>query len=652
MAAADGNPQGYNAAAVGRFASDTRPSAIIEETGSRLGTDGTERTDRIWIKAANWSIMEDQRAGRIGEWAAAGRRLFPIWVTPRYLSGLDWSWLSDVTATQGMRRLVGNADAVHVLFLKLLEEFRRESVPLRLAIEPIARKAESLDAMAEWLHAEFGPDTRAFVRFFLSADTILKLRLADNYMAAVSCRLELLTDAVRCFGFDDDVFGEEELRREQDVLTALLCRMSVGAQQFEIGWSMLSDSAVGRIGDAYSAYETVSQAVGNEEVRNLRRAVPYQFSNGAAADYEASNKDWPLVLVIGGIIDNFLTHPATGIESILSVRIRHDAFRREYETALHQVENCEIQGVGRDLGRHIAERFPPAIYREIQRWLDAHIHTKRKERPFALFDFTPSKSEMSQLVEVAAGRTLTEIIEMVFEWLRPRLDRDLAKVRRSLIRELAPALEKRIIAVRNEASPHGSSEEDVKRVADAVSGAVRRRTDELQQWFKVPDRDRDQSLTFDEVMNAVRQRFRLDHAAGRLHWPSLSETLRDRIVAPQNIRHLYDLLSEVVRNAIRHGAKGGSPTRIHIMQIKRKEEPILLFSNSRISGEPRSADVAGHPYRTVNDSLFGEGKSGLKKIAYLAASVLGYETAVSILERGSYFHLAIPLDIFGTEGRT
>ena len=634
-------PQGYLVASGVRLPCERRPCEILEETGKAVGDVGDARCDRIWINAANWSLMDDQVAGRMQTWIEAARARFPVWVQPRYLSGLDWFWLSGAMNSFGMRSLIGNVDMIYVLFLKQLEEFRRESVPLRVAIEPIVRKCRSTEEFSDWLHKHLGADASAFVRFFMTADTILKLRLTDNYMAAVSGRLDLLERAVKQFGFQPNVFSEEDYKREQDALTAMLGRMSVGARQFEIGWGMLADSAVERNRDAYSAYEAVSQAMAEDSVANTRRTSPFQYSNGATGDYESRNREWPMVLLIAGVIDTFLTQPTTGIEAILSVRIRHDALRREFEAAINQVENGRVSGASAGEVKRISREISPGVYREIQRWIDARVHTKRKNKPQALFDFIPTKGEMTELLRAAINRELSDIIELVFDWIKPKLENQLATARTSLANDLGPALQQRVQASRADLA-RARDNEDIKRVADAIAASLARRAVDLEEWFMVPEGDRNRSLSVEEVMNAVRQRFRLDIAQGRLMWGALPPHTAERIVAPEHIRHLYDLLSEIVHNAQKHAGQEQT-----LVRISRLGADAVVISNRKAPGERRNEEIEGHPYRTVHETLFGEGNSGLKKIAYIAASIVNTPIVINVQETRDYFHLIIPLAVLG-----
>jgi hypothetical protein len=541
--------------------------------------------------------------------------------------------------------MIGSADMVYVLFLRLLEESRRESVPLRVAFEPIARKTISSDELSEWLDKNLQHDTLAFVRFFLTADTILKLRLTDNYMAAVSLRLELLVRAVETRGYLPGIFEIGDLVREQEVLTGMLCRMSVGARQFEIDWDRLTETATERNRDAYSAFETLSQAFSDELVGVSRRTQPYQFANGATGEYESLSRDWPLVVVIGGIIDTFLTHPSGGLEAILSVRIRHDAFRREYESAILQVEGGPVVGVTPSQTRQIVQRIAPSLYREIQRWLEARMHTSKRDKSHAFFNFVPSKAEMTELLHLALGRDLEHIVRTVFDWIKPRLDEQLMSVRKSLVDDLGPLLELRVQQGRDSLEVNPREDSDAKRVADALAGCIKRRTVELEEWFRVPEQQRVESLQVAEVMNAVSQRFRSAHQKGELRWSNLATSVAHRIVGPVHVRLLYDLLSEVVHNAKKHS--GIAQTYVRISRLGGQNGQTLIISNLMSTSRSSDYEVSGHPFQTLNDALFGERKSGLQKIAHMAASMANSETSIRVIERHKYFHLLVPIGAIG-----
>lgn len=638
-------PQGHNCVVTGRFPSIEDSSKLLVSISRSFSRIKGTRADRVWIKVANWSVAVHQQEGRIAEWMARSREVFPIWIHPRYLSGLDWHWFSRIIKAIGVAELVGKTDAIYILFMRQLEEFRRESLILRISIEPIAKKAPTLADFRRWLFAELGNDSGPFVRYVLTADTIQKLKLTGNYVASISYRIALLEECIREYKFLDNVLEEKDLAREQDNLTAALSRMSVGARQFEIGWANLAEDAGMRTADAYAVYETISKALAIDAGANVKRSSSYQFSNGTTADYEAKNRDWPLVLVIGGVLDTFLTHPTSGIEAILSVRIRHDALRREFAAAVQQVATGAVVGVRPDKTREIVKSFEPEIYKEVQRWIDLHMHAARKSKSMAFFDFIPTKQEMANLVEQAKGMPLDDIIEQIFDWVRPKLDNHLKTARTSLVGDLREGLEKRVVGVASSLLSKRKDIAEVQRLADAIRATIARRCRDLQEWFKVPDGSRIHSLTLAEVMNAAGQRFSHELAQGRLLWRKIDPLIAQRVLTPEQIRHSYDLLSEVSHNALKRS--GVSQTTIRISRMMRKTGEVVVLSNLCVASETYTDLIDGHPYLSVHDSLFREGNSGLKKIASLAATLIKSPAQIEVIRRRRSFHLIIPIKAFG-----
>lgn len=641
------SPGGYQAIMAGAIKADIAPTRVVTEVTSALGRSGDSRKDRVWIKAANWALMPLQQSGRVEEWAKQARKKFPLWIEPRYLSGLDWYWLNSVMEKIGILPLRDSCDGVYILFMRQVEEGLRESVALRVAIEPIVNRSGGFAAFRSWVLQEFGRDSAGFVKLFLTADTIQKLRIAGNYTAALTDRVSMLEAAVQEHGFIPDVLSEEDFVKEVGQLTATLSRMSLGARQFEIPWTTLKSDAITRNNAAHDAYITMADAVAeNLAVTSAMREFTYPFANGAVARYEVRNRDWPLAVVVGGVIDTILSHPTLGIEAILSVRIRHDSFRREFAAAIQAVQQGNIAGVRRGSVSQLTQHFGPSLYREIQIWLDRHMHTSRKSKPEAFFNFSPSQRDMATLLEASAKvPSLEAIVDLVVQWAQPRLDDHLEATRDSLVNNLAPTLASRINEVKDQLIHQGGDRQEITRVAQAVGAAVARRATEIQEWFKVPEADRCQSLTVREVWQAVQERFRIDISQRRLRYSKIPATLAERVLAPTQIRHLYDLLSELTHNALKHSKLGMTPFRLHV--LRRQDSDCVVVSNLATPGDAFEERVQGHPYKTLHDSLFGEGKSGTKKVAYLAASIAREPLLVHTTRRTWCYHVLVPICSFG-----
>jgi hypothetical protein len=606
--------------------------------------DGKGRIDRLWISAANWSISQHQRNGKLQDWAQEARHTFPVWVEPKYLSGLDWRWLSDVISEVGVLPFRGQPNGVYVLFLRQLEENLREYTALRLALEPIVSRGDP-EGLFNWLADEFGQDALAIVRIVLLPDTNLKLRLADNYTAALTARLALLEACVKRFGFVDGFLSETDLAREALALTASLSRMSLGARQFELPWDTLKEAAITRNQFSYDAYETMLGAVSDSSaVTNTRRASTYPYSNGAVGEYEARNREWPLILTIAGIIDTFLSHPTGGMEAILSVRIRHDAFRRELVNAVQEVSRAPIPGVLRATIQRVAEAAELTLSREVNSWLDARMHTLRKGKEEAFFNFVPTRQEMTDLVAITAVEpSFEDIVDRVLEWVQPKLEGQLCTARHALEFGLGTSLQCQLQIIEQNADPEPGRPTDVATVAHAVATAIERRLKSLDEWFRIPETVRDRTLTLQEIYLAVQHRFQPKGRSGNIVFGALPTAYEGRIVSPEHIRHMYDLLSELVQNAVKHG--GRRVVRLRFTALETAGQTSLVISNPCNSSIPRITQIEGHPYETVHDTLFGEGNTGTKKVAYLAASIIKRPVSTVVESRRRSFHVAVPLEI-------
>lgn len=632
------------------------PSRALTDRASSLSQEREDSSDRVWIMAANWKAAELQHAGQIGAWASYARSAFPVWVHPRYLSGLDWFWLGEIEKRVGVARFQGNPDFVYILFLRLLEKFQRESVSLRLAVEPVAR-GKPLDDFANWLANNFGPSSVAFVRLFLTPETVLKLRLAGNYTAALTTRIVLLEKGVIQFGFLSGVLSEEDLLQEQESLTATLSRMSVGARQFEIPWATLKVDANARNRDTYSTYIAMGAALADGSTNsNSKRSIPYPYSNGASVEYDAPSKDLPLIFVIAGVLDTFLTHPSAGIESILSVRIRHDSFRREISYAIAAVHSSEMEGVRPSSLRKLAGELEHDVYREVQGWLDASMHTWRKDKPQALFKVIPTKSDMIELIDRAKPEfSLDGIIDVIFGWLRGRLEVCLHDTRKSLDISLYPAIERKLDNSGSRAQSRATSDDEGILIRQAYKSAIHRRISELHEWFRVPEEDRLHSLSVREVIQAVEQRFWPDVASGRLVIDRGAASVDDRLVDPQHIRPLYDMLSEVARNALKHSRLGR--TRVRVVRIRSGGRELVALSSScklasfSANDAFTSRSIQGHPSASLNAALFAEGKSGLEKIAYLCSHLAASALSIEVVVRRGSYHILAPAEAIGSDAQ-
>ena len=366
------SPRAYSALQKGFFRiGGKNTSQLIQYISSRIEETG-ECDDRMWIKRVQWKLMAFEATGKIKDWLDTAR--FNIDVAPSYISGIDWRWVDKVIAALRIDPFRGNSAGVYVLLLELLEQPNRGTNRLRIAIEPIAQSSRKVDGLLEWLINEYGEAATAFVRFFLSGDQIMKLRLADNYTAAISERIAALELCGKRFKLRGPLLTEEILAQEQTAFTASLIRINVGTNQFDVSWDVLVRDILADHADEFKAFSVFAKNPVIAEVLSLRSfSLKHQFSIGEVKEYRTRYIDWPSVSVILAAIDAFMRHPSQGIESILSIRIRHGLFEREILAAVKAVRNAQSTGInGSDL-RTFVPYFETDLKNAIQQWIDRYM---------------------------------------------------------------------------------------------------------------------------------------------------------------------------------------------------------------------------------------------------------------------------------------
>ncbi|WP_264810286.1 sensor histidine kinase, partial [Acetobacter orleanensis] len=607
---------------------------------SNFSVPSMPREDRIWICEVNWRLSQLQFAGHLQAWASTAREAFPAWVYPRYLSGLDWGWLESVIEKIGMKPFVGNDNGIYIFFLKQAELFQRESVAFRIAIEPKARRI-SPETFCLWLFDTYDKNAIAIIRISLMAEVILKLRLADNYMAALTLRVTFLEEAVKRFGFIDHLLSEKDLMQEEEALNANISRMSVGSNQFEITWLTLQVDTNSQNKQIYESYILMNNTL-HSSIASQKKKSNYLYDNGSSSEYNSFYSDWPLVMVICGIVNTFISHPTSGIESILSVRIRHDNFRREFSSAISILGRSYFAKVRGVMVDKLVKEFETKIYQEIQIWLDDKMHTKSIKHVNGVFDLIPNQEEMEALIRaVRPMDSLDGMIMVVFEWIKPKLTAQLKSVRENLTSKFSHMLSLRIEETENFLIDNGKDPEEVKSVSEAINSLVVRRARDLREWFKIPRERNSQKLKVIEIIIAVEQRFKMSINSGHLKISTLPLNIANSFIDPDHIRHFYDLISEIIHNCLKHAKK--HPVRIRFTNIGND----IVASNLTHLGEDKLENITGHPYQTLHDTLFGEGKSGTKKIAYLSSSIIRKGVTINFIRRKFSYHVKMPKKVFG-----
>jgi hypothetical protein len=269
---------------------------FIEESTDESFHRPNDYRSRLWIKATHWSLRNAERKIRISAWLDIVRR--DIRVAPSFLTGISWAWVDEIIRQVRLRPFRGSANGVYALLLAQIEDRTRDVTFLRAAIEPFVSSHETFTSFLRWLLSEYRDESVAFVRFFLSANNMLMLRLAPNYTAALSLRINALATCVKEFGFGA-LLDEDRFNQETNALTTSLLLMNVSAGQFEIPWEIFRNDISEKEADLYDVYVSFSRITNAlPALGKSKNTYLYPFRNGKVVSYEFSNDDWPLVFLI------------------------------------------------------------------------------------------------------------------------------------------------------------------------------------------------------------------------------------------------------------------------------------------------------------------------------------------------------------------
>lgn len=595
---------------------------------------------RCWIKKVHWELARLEREGRFREWMRTVLQEIPV--APAYLTGIDWGRFLKILDSLKVGTLRGDAAAAYCLLLHQIEERPRDSNLLRLVLEPVAAEARTLPNFVAWLDQTYGAAAVAFVRFFLTADNILWLDLAPNYTAALIQRVDMLDAQARKYGLDTDVLNEEVLVQEQRAMSTSLVMMNVAVNQFDVAWDVIARDAANRNAGIFEAYLAINPVDETDSLISLaKQEVPHNFPNGEARRYSIVSREFPLLNVVLGVIDTFMDHPAHGIESILSIRIRHNNFRREIIRALNGVAIGFLPDIRVADRQFLVPQFEDVVRDAVQSWLDERMHQRRAEKPDGYFDFIPSQDHVRQLLDRLAGaRSFDLIAEPVLGWLREELASQVALARTGLFEDLRPALmaaiDGKVVALREA----GDAIPALEATADLVKTAIGLRIEELSEWFATAAGSSTVEARYVDMAAVVEERYRAEVDAGQIQFDRLADTLRGS-VSNDRVRLLFNLWSDLVDNVLRHS--GIARPRFRVAQRNVDGRCHLVFSSSASRHTKSSWSVKGDPYKSPSEALFREGNTGLTKVASLAASILDAPVEISVCQGRAGFHVSVPL---------
>lgn len=612
----------------------------IESATERPLIPATKYDTRIWIKVAQWSLRLLERNMKVDAWLDAVRR--DIRIAPSFLTGLNWNWLDGVLKASRLAPFRGKPSGAYALLLRQIEDRNADLTPLRIAIEPLAEN-RSFDEFVDFLINQFRSEAVAFVRFCLTPENILMLRLAPNYTAALSLRIRGLETCVREFHFGP-LLDEGRFQQETRTLTASLLLLNIVSGQFEIPWETFRADLAEKEKDSYEAHLSLTGLANSLPLLGTAAlSTPHQFKNGKIVEYEFANNLWPIVVLILSIIDGFIQHPAFGLEVLLSTRFRHDTMMREYVRVTTEARNATINGVPHAAQHPIVDEISSQIFLSVEQWLTRRMQTQRPGRSDAIFDSTPTQAELAQLTqECSKLPDLESILVLVTDWLQKRLTYQIAAARAKFIEELGPVLEADIVASRDlilDRNYYRSS--DVSRCAALMSTVIKNLNEELANWFSSSDPNDRPSLKFSEIKIAADGVFETQISKGALNSRLIHSDITSQRIPPGQVRLAFDLITEVLANAIKHNKD--SRATVRITPWKNEQYSGVIFSSRAKNGLIRNETVEAEKYVSLNDAIFREGNSGLRKIAALAASLIGERAYVKVTQNRCFFHAVVPI---------
>jgi len=602
--------------------------------------DAITITGRPWIKIFHWEQRRNEAEFRFNEWFAAIRANIPLFGTQRYLSGIDWTTLDAIIDTYRIKPFLDNRDAIFVLMLRQTEERRHDSAILRFAMRPWAEQFPRVNVFADALATEYRSASIVFLRRFLTADEILHLDLENNFTAAISERMNALETLVKKFKFSEETISGQELEKEQKAVTSVLSLMSVNANQFEINWDTIKNEALSATSDIYKAYIPLAKKYNSIDiVSEAQTRFSHYFSNKQNANYVVRINETYIAQMAFQAIEVFFSNPAHGIESVLAIRIRHDNIRREFDRSLEAARLA------------FRLRLPVknamfAMYRDVvslavREWVRKYMHTGRNSPETALFNFVPAQTDLDVFIKkFSETNSQEDLIDAVIEWIRSRLDVFLGRARELLSGELVHNLKDAIEKASADASDTYPPS-DVQAAKRVALQAINTTAVELQEWFKTPANARDKSISFAELLLAVEGRFEQEVKNNKITFSRLSRHFQDVEVLPENIRNLFVAMSELTLNAVKYGS--GDKTNLRIKPFKRDGKILILFSSPRKGDDIAEWAIKGRPSGSYTEGIFNSGNTGLEKVAFLTASVVGEASQIKIFKRRRAFHILLPV---------
>ena len=622
-----------------RLDSTALDASVIEATTHSAIEISESSEDRLWIVRLQWALRRMEEAGRIDDWLQHVRTQTKL--RPAFLTGINFKWVDQVVEQRRLRPF-RNFNGAYLFLLSVIEA-HADTLRLRLVLEPLLKDLDYEQAVEQVMN-EFGTTAPAIIRNYMTTQNMLVSGLAANYVAALDQRVRALEECIRRFDYGP-LLTEEIYENEARTLTAELLLTSVNAGKFEIPWDAFRNDTVASQSDLYFTVQSL-KTIGDEDPRQssmVETLIP--FANGRSQSYRYRVRQGPLFALVSAILDGFIQHPAFGLEVILSGRFRHNNLLHELWSAISGVTSATIASVPAFVKIELIEEYKTATERVLDAWSSTYLQSVRPQKPRGLFDLVPNQRQMDDLLTEAIDlNEMPAIVDVAIEWLKSQLREQVDKARQQFIDEVP-----QLIAVafdelrdRHEQDPNLRTQ-DVALVHAAVLDATRRRIDELRTWFDGVDATSNATISLNELVMAASTLFE-NVIKDRKLQVEIDPQASEVSFAPGEVKIAFDMLREVLANALRHGR--GEMVVLHISKVEAADRVCFEFANLRAGGATSDAGttrVPGSRFTSVSDALFREGNSGLSKIAAIAATLAGQDVVVESVIEADAYTLRIPV---------
>lgn len=631
------SPGGLESAEAFVFPS-TLPKSFEPQLNSLLAERGSVQ-DRGWIKLLHAAAFGDAKAGRIAAWLKLLRG--SLNVEPEYLTGINWDWFEQVIDKTKLRYFRDKPDGIFMLLLRLIENGDGETTALKVSLEPIASKLSTIAEFAEWALKEFGEDSIAFFQYALTPGVLLRLEFTESYFEALSERFSAYERYREAFGFTK-LLNEKTLSQELEIFETELMLLNVGANQFEVAWNIIKSDALSKYDEYYRTIEVLKDIDEKDGAmpRDALYPLLHTFPAGQQVRYSFPHRLHAPVSLVVALIEFFMRHPSQGIESILSVRIRHTNFKRQFEDVLNSLRH------GKDHPKYVKkylDELEAIVYPIIAKWLEDYMHQNGPDKPNGMFKFIPDEQKLRELSMHSDGDEFSDFIDKTFKFLSDELDSCLVNLRSLVANELAASLTTAINGRRASlVNREPGIKEHVSDLIDAAIAALRDRCASLQEWFNTIPQNPDAPATPTQMEVAIRGRYRTDLDHKRLVLRTKGLSAIDFAIPRALARNIFHLVCEITNNALKYGTK--PTTTMTITSYVNGSEQGLCFSSTRPRGLTHEEVVEGDP-TSYSELLFTEGRSGRKKIAALSAAVIGSSVCIRISASKEKYRVFVPFRI-------